>query len=144
MNSFLAALGCVFCLVLVATIYLSLRTFAARGDLGISREEREAADLRSQELLRDFLEEREYSQLMECGYLDIASPQNQERTYRIPFTDGLVQVYDRGHLTKRLCLQPAEYLPRPDLIVLHKLMITANEQEYLARANAFPPLYHGW
>jgi hypothetical protein len=81
---------------------------------------------------------------MEDGYIEVASPHLRERTYRIPFSDGLVQVYDRGQLTKRLCLQPIDYLPRCDVVLLHKLMITGDEHEYLARANAFPPLFHGW
>ncbi len=145
MDGVLPVLSCAFCLLLLAAaVFLTVRTFTGLPEHGLTRGERAAADARGQELLRDFLEEREYGQLMERGYLEVASPEYEDRTYRIPFTDGLVQVYDHGQLSKRLCLQPAEYLPRSDVIILHKLMITGNEQEYLARANAFPPLFHGW
>jgi hypothetical protein len=37
----------------------------------------------------------------------------------------------------RLCLQPVEYLPDADIVVLHKLMIEANEEAYLAKANKY-------
>jgi len=147
MEGLLEALSCAFCLLLlVAIAFLSIKTF---GDFPIvvasqTRREREAADARGHALLRDFLGETEYARLMERGYLEVASPHHSDRMYRIPFSDGLVQVYERGELTKRLCLQPTEYLPRSDLVILHTLMITGDEQEYLARANAFPPLFHGW
>jgi hypothetical protein len=35
----------------------------------------------------------------------------------------------------RLCLQPLECLPDADRVVLHKLMIEANEETYLQKAN---------
>lgn len=37
----------------------------------------------------------------------------------------------------RLCLQPVESLPDADVIVLHKLMIEANEETYLQKANKY-------
>jgi hypothetical protein len=147
MEGLLGALSCSFCLLLLGAIaYLSVKTF---GEISTSaavatRWEREAADARGHALLRDFLGEAEYEKLMERGYIEVASPHQSERLYRIPFTDGLVQVYDRGELTKRLCLQPTESLPRSDVVILHTLMITGDEHEYLAKANAFPPLFHGW
>jgi hypothetical protein len=147
MEGLLGVLSCSFCLLLLGAIaFLSIKTF---GEISTSaavatRSEREAADARGHELLRDFLGEAEYEKLMERGYIEVASPHHRERMYRIPFTDGLVQVYDRGELTKRLCLQPAEYLPRCDVVILHTLMITGDEHEYLAKANGFPPLFHAW
>jgi hypothetical protein len=147
MGELLEALSCSFCLLLLGTIaFLSIKTFGEFStSVGASsRREREAADARGNELLRNFLGEAEYAKLMERGYIEVASPHHSERMYRIPFSDGLVQVYDRGELTKRLCLQPTEYLPRCDVVILHTLMITGDEHEYLARANAFPPLFRGW
>ena len=144
MDGALVAVVCAFCLILTVIVLLSVRTLIGEVEYPLSQSEREAADARGQELLNDLLEEHEYGQLMECGYVDVASPNHQDRTYRIPLTEGLVQVYERGELTKRLCLQSTEYLPRSDLVILHKLMITGNEQEYLARANTFPPLFHAW
>jgi hypothetical protein len=37
----------------------------------------------------------------------------------------------------RLCVQPIERLPDADVVVLHKLMIEANEEHYLQRANKY-------
>jgi hypothetical protein len=37
----------------------------------------------------------------------------------------------------RLCVQPIEYLPDADVVVLHKLMIEADEENYLLRANKY-------
>jgi hypothetical protein len=105
---------------------------------------RSAADLRAEELLREVLEDSEYRQLMDRGYLEVPSPHNEGRIYRVPLDDGLVHVYECGELTQRLCVQPVEYLPRYDIIVMHKLLIDSDEGEYLARANAFPPLRGGW
>ncbi len=37
----------------------------------------------------------------------------------------------------RLCVQPIEYLPDADVVALHKLMIEADEENYLLRANKY-------
>ncbi|HKT37810.1 MAG TPA: hypothetical protein VJR48_05520 [Ktedonobacterales bacterium] len=100
--------------------------------------ERSRAEERSHALLRDLLDEREYQQLMECGYLDVASPSDKERVYRIPGSAGWVCVYERGRARMHLCVQPVVPLPTNDVIVLHKLMIEGNEEAYLERANEIP------
>ena len=124
---------------------LAIRTLARTpGDRAAWGMGRSAADLRAQEMLREVLEEREYRQLMDQGYLEVPSPHNEGRIYRVPLDDGLVHVYECGELTQRLCVQPVEHLPRYDVIVMHKLLIDSDEGEYLARANAFPPLHGGW
>src|SRR2546422_3291520 len=56
---------------------------------------------------------------------------SDSRVYRIPGAGGLVKVYERGCAVMELCLQPAEPLPDGDVVVMHKLVIEANEQEYL-------------
>jgi hypothetical protein len=94
---------------------------------------------RARALLRAVLTEREYRHLARRGYLEVNSPSDQQRVYRIPGAGGLVRVYDRGTAVMDLCLQPAEPLPDGDVVLLHKLMIEGNEQEYLARANHFAP-----
>jgi hypothetical protein len=101
------------------------------------------ADKRGEDLLREVLGEGDFRLLLERGYLDVPSPHREGRVYRVPLEDGLVHVYEGGELTYRLCLQPVDYLPRYDVIVMHKLMINADEHEYLERANAFPPLFYG-
>jgi hypothetical protein len=99
---------------------------------GWSRSERQAATL-----LRDMLTPEQLRQLLWRGYLEIPSPTEPGRTYRVPKSKGYVQVIEDGHATMRLCLQPAEYLPDADVVVLHKLMIEANEETYLQKANKY-------
>lgn len=99
---------------------------------GWSRAERRAAHL-----LRDTLTPEQWRQLIWQGYLEIASPTEPQRIYRVPRTKGYVQVIENGHAVMRLCLQPVEYLPDADIVVLHKLMIEANEETYLQKANKY-------
>jgi hypothetical protein len=77
--------------------------------------------------------------LLKFGYLEVPSPSIENRLYRIPGSGGLVKVYEKGSAVMELCLQPAEPLPDGDVVVMHKLMIEANEQEYLQKANHFAP-----
>jgi hypothetical protein len=100
-----------------------------------------AAQENSLALLKTILSEREYEQLSQWGYVDINSPSNPQRIYRVRRNGGLVSVYEDGKAIQEVCVQPIEPLPRDDVVVLHKLMIQGNEQEYLARANQFPPLF---
>jgi len=37
----------------------------------------------------------------------------------------------------QLCVQPVERLPDADIVILHKLMIEANEESYLQKANKY-------
>jgi hypothetical protein len=97
------------------------------------------AETRARALLREMLTEAEYEQLTQQGYLEVRSPNKAHRTYRIPASTGRVRVFDRGRETVELCVQPTESLPNSDVVLLHKLMIEANEEEYLARANHFAP-----
>ena len=99
---------------------------------GWSRAERRAADL-----LRAILTPEQVRQLLWRGYLEIPSPTEPQRVYRVPKSKGFVQVIDNGRATMRLCLQPVEYLPDADVVVLHKLMIEANEETYLQKANKY-------
>lgn len=99
---------------------------------GWSRAERRAAHL-----LRDTLTPEQWRQLIWQGYLEIASPTEPQRIYRVPRTKGYVQVIENGHAVMRLCLQPVERLPDADIVVLHKLMIEANEETYLQKANKY-------
>lgn len=99
---------------------------------GWSRAERRASDL-----LRDILTPEQLRQLLWRGYLEIPSPTEPQRVYRVPKSKGYVQVIDNGRATMRLCLQPVECLPDADIVVLHKLMIEANEENYLQKANKY-------
>jgi hypothetical protein len=79
------------------------------------------------------------AQLRAQGYLEVASPSRPERVYRVPVGGGQVAVYDHGKEAMRLCLQPVEPVTAADWVVLHKLLIQANERLYLSTANRFPP-----
>jgi hypothetical protein len=105
-----------------------------------SYRKRPGAKRRAGELLRDVLTAEQYGQLIQQGYLDIPSPSEPERVYRVPRSPGQVQVREKGHVTKWLCLQPFEWVPNADLVVIHKLMIEADEETYLQKANSITPI----
>ena len=96
------------------------------------------AESRSQALLSELLSEQQYRQVLTSGYLEVPSPSREDRVYRVPSTVGMVTVYEHGCAIMRLCLQSTEPLPMADVVVMHKLLIEANEQEYLHQANQFP------
>ncbi|HEY7832933.1 MAG TPA: hypothetical protein VIG30_05135 [Ktedonobacterales bacterium] len=130
----------IWLLTLVVAVYCIRRPPLPRLDRWPrSVSEHLSADGRARALMREMLSEAEYQQLTKFGYLEVSSPNNAERVYRIPGAGGLVRVYERGTAIMELCLQPVEPLPEGDVIVLHKLMIQGNEQEYLAKANHFAP-----
>ncbi len=95
---------------------------------------------RADELLRSVLSSEQYDQLVQNGYLDIESPSDPACIYRVPRTQGLVKVIEQGRLKKSLCLQPQVLVPDADLVVMHKLMIEADEETYLQTANTFTPI----
>lgn len=93
---------------------------------------------RAEELLCEFLDEREYEQWTRRDYVDVVSPHNAQRIYRIPRYIGLVRMYENGIAMCELCLRSVEPLPGPDVILMHKLMIQGDEQAYLASARLYP------
>ena len=95
---------------------------------------------RADELLRSVLNSDQYDQLMRNGYLDIKSPSVPGCIYRVPRAQGQVKVIEQGKLKKKLCLQPLELVPEADIVVMHKLMIEADEKTYLQTANTFTPI----
>ncbi len=98
-----------------------------------------AAERRANALVRSLLTAHQFQQLRRRGYLEVPSPSIPQRVYRVPGSGGMVRVYEGGHAIMDLCLQPVETLPEGDVVVMHKLMIEGNEQEYLAKANHFAP-----
>ena|SRR5437762_1253289 len=118
----------VIALILSPMVWLFFQPYCK----GWSRAERRAADL-----LRDILTPEQFRQLAWQGYLEIPSPNAPQRVYRVPRSRGQVQVIENGRAIMRLCLQPVEYLPDADVVVLHKLMIEANEEMYLQKANKY-------
>ena len=79
--------------------------------------------------------------MLQLGHLNIASPSDPQRVYRVPKGPGRVQVRDKGKVTMWLCLEPLERVPEADLLVMHKLMIEADEETYLRKANRFTPTH---
>jgi hypothetical protein len=96
------------------------------------------AERRATVLLRELLSAEEFRQLNWMGYVDVPSPSNHNRTYRVPRSRGYVQVLEGGRAIMRLCLQPVDRIPDADVVLMHKLMIQANEASYLDQANKFP------
>ncbi len=130
--------------VWVALLALCLRALArpaAREMLQWSRllASHFAAERRANALVRTLLTAGQLQQLRRHGYLEVASPSIPTRVYRVPGAGGLVRVYESGHAIIDLCLQSVDALPDGDVIIMHKLMIEGNEQEYLAKANHFAP-----
>ena len=86
------------------------------------------------------LTHQQYRQLTRKGYLDIPSPRDPGCIYRVPRSQGLVGVIERGKRKACLCLQPVEWVPDADVMVMHKLMIEADEETYLRTANKLAPI----
>ena len=118
----------VIALVITPMVWLIFQPYLK----GLLRAERRAADL-----LRDVLTPEQFRQLTWSGYLEIPSSTEPHRVYRVPLAKGYVQVVEQGRTVMRLCVQPIEYLPDADVVVLHKLMIEADEENYLLRANKY-------
>jgi hypothetical protein len=97
---------------------------------------REAQE-RAEALLREVLTVAEYDQLDERGYLDVPSPSDPTRSYRVPRRGGRVAIVEDGVEVESLCVAPVESVPPGDVILIHKLMIEGDEQEYLRRANRY-------
>jgi hypothetical protein len=130
----------VWILFLVLCLAYLLRTAVGSwGHWGRLISERIAAERRASALLREVLTPAQFQQLQRHGYVEVASPTVPTRVYRVPGAGGLVRVYEQGHAIMDLCLQPIETLPEGDVVVMHKLMIEGNEQEYLSKANHFAP-----
>ena len=132
-------LGIWLLFLLLAIYYLSQSPDGGIGRVRESKNEQLSAEGRAKALLREMLSDSQYQQLLKFGYLEVNSPSIDNRVYRIPGAGGLVKVYERGCAVMELCLQPAEPLPDSDVVVMHKLMIEGNEQEYLQKANHFAP-----
>lgn len=101
-------------------------------------EERRVAEQRARALLRQMLGLEEYDRLIRRGYLEVSSPSIAGRIYRIPYFQGMVEVLENGVSTMRLCVVPLRWVPDPDVVLIHKLLIEGDEARYLRVANRFP------
>jgi hypothetical protein len=93
------------------------------------------AALAADALLCHLLAPAEYRQLRRKGYLEVASGGHPGRIYRVPRGGGQVAVVEGGRVVERLCVQPVEHLPPGEAVLVHKLLIEADEEGYLAAAN---------
>jgi hypothetical protein len=96
------------------------------------------AEARAELLVRSILTPEEYEKLQRNGYLDIPSPAFPQRVYRVPCGTGTVSVLERGRCVDRLCVYSTQPIPERETVVVHKLMIEGNEQDYLQQANHLP------
>jgi hypothetical protein len=103
-----------------------------------SAPKRIGARRRSDALLSDLLGADEYERLTQRGYLEVRSRNQPERAYHIPQDGGFVTVFERGEPMDLLCIGPAAPLPPADVVILHKLLIEADEENYLRTANHMP------
>src|SRR5207302_10892931 len=96
----MVAVGAVLCAVASVGLILAFGELITHSLSG-----RPGAKRRAGELLRAVLTPDQYGHLMQRGHIDIASPSNPERTYRVPKGSGRVQVREKGKLTMWLCQQ---------------------------------------
>lgn len=90
---------------------------------------------RAAAVLRRHLLGHEQSQLRRLGVLEVRSSKRPQRVYEVSAQPGFVLVRDAGLCTMTLCIHPGVELPGNEHVLAHKLMIQADEDEYLARAN---------
>ncbi|MHB1005335.1 MAG: hypothetical protein ACYC3S_06780 [Chloroflexota bacterium] len=132
----------VIAILAVVAVLLLIAMFAfpdvARDVTNFVRERREA-EARAARMLGEMLTPHELAQLDGRGFLAIPSPNRPGRVYHVPRHQGLVSVYERGVLAERLCVGAINWIPDADTVLLHKLMIEGNEEEYLRMANHFLP-----
>lgn len=127
----------VVCIALLARSFVRLTSWLNRRQAEAQQRAREAEE-RADSLLREVMDEQEYLQLSERRYVDVQSPHTAERVYRVHLQrNQAVDVFESGWLVARLCVHPTGQLPEPDVLLSHKLMIEANEEEYLREANVF-------
>jgi hypothetical protein len=50
-----------------------------------------------------------------------------------------VGVYENDSLTNRLCVRSVDPIPSADVVLVHKLMIEGDEDQYLRLANSIRP-----
>jgi hypothetical protein len=114
--------------------------------LSLAKSSREAygsewrrAEARAEHMLAEVLPAEELRRLRQRGYLEVVSKQFADRTYRVPRFQGLVAVYEKGVLTTYLCVRSVEPIPDGDLVLMHKLLLEADESGYLKAANWIRP-----
>jgi hypothetical protein len=134
-----ATLGLLLVLWSMGLLWLRFRAWR-----GAEEQAEEQAEERAEALLRELLSEEEYRQLGQLGYLEVRSRAQPGRRYRIPRHWGLVQVLEDAAPITLLCVKSMEPVPTADGVLMHKLMIEGNEEDYLRIANRFQLTRYGY
>jgi len=92
---------------------------------------------RAERLLDRLLTSRQRKYWDRNRYIDIQSPSRPEVLYRVP-AYGQIMCFESGKLTKRLCIYVLGSLPLADKILTLKMMIEADEPEFLKIAHVHP------
>jgi len=103
----------------------------------VTLEDRRRAEARAARALAEVLSAEELAQLEARGFLVVPSRVRAGRTYHVPRRQGMISVFEGGVLAERLCVGAINPIPDADAVLLHKLMIEGNEEEYLQLANHF-------
>jgi hypothetical protein len=93
------------------------------------------ASRRAEDLVRHVLSDREYAQLRRESFLEVRSRRVPGRRYRIPAGGSPVAALEPDGRLLYLCLQPALPVPRQELLVIQKLLLEGDEDEFWRRAN---------
>jgi hypothetical protein len=121
-------------IVVVCIAWLCTRIASTRRG---AQDDRSRADEQAETMLREILTEQEYQFLARHEFLEVVSPSHPARTYRVPRRRGQVKVFQDGVPVVSLCVQPTVPMPDADLVLMHKVLIEADEAAYLAVANRF-------
>ena len=93
------------------------------------------ASRRAEDLVRHVLSDREYAQLRRESFIEVRSRRVPGRRYRIPAGGSPVAALEPDGRLLYLCLQPALPVPRQELLVIQKLLLEGDEDEFWRRAN---------
>jgi hypothetical protein len=93
------------------------------------------ASRRADLLVRQVLSASEFAQLRREGFIEVPSRISPGRRYWIPAGGSPVAALEPDGRLVYLCLQPAQPVPRQELVVIHKLLLEGAEDEFWRRAN---------
>lgn len=102
------------------------------------RKEQEAAVARAEELLREHVGEKAFTEMYELGYIEVDSHKHKGRKYRIPAeNEGFIEVVDKdGKVIDRLCVHAAIICPMPDKVLTRLMLLELAEDTILQVANS--------
>ena len=104
--------------------------------VGVTRDRaRSRSAQRAELLLAELLTSDELAELDARGFLEVPSRAHPGRRYRVPACPGWVAVVQDGQPFAWLCLRPRRALPPREMVLVHKLMLEADEEAYWRLAN---------